>query len=226
MDELTLAQAAARLRAEKQKRLAVINNLEENGLDQDLGNSSGELSVYDNHPADIGSEVFERGKDIALRDNEQILISEMDRALAKIEAGSYGVCDLCGRQIPQERLHSLPWATTCIQCQRQEERSDAAARPLEETSLAVPFSRTFLDTDADGDTGFDGEDSLEAVWRYGSSDSPQDLPGCHDYRSLDADSEASAGIVEPTDQLAAHIDGSYDQSESINRDSGRHKFAD
>lgn len=44
------------------------------------------------------------------------LAAEIDRALAKIEEGSYGRCDRCGTSIPQERLEALPWATLCVAC--------------------------------------------------------------------------------------------------------------
>jgi RNA polymerase-binding transcription factor len=41
---------------------------------------------------------------------------EIDRALAKLDAGTYGICDVCGEQIAQERLEALPWATLCVTC--------------------------------------------------------------------------------------------------------------
>ena len=41
---------------------------------------------------------------------------EIDRALAKLDAGDYGVCDVCGEPIADERLEALPWATMCVRC--------------------------------------------------------------------------------------------------------------
>jgi DnaK suppressor protein len=41
---------------------------------------------------------------------------EIDRALAKLDDGNYGICDACGEAIAQERLEALPWATLCVRC--------------------------------------------------------------------------------------------------------------
>lgn len=193
-----------RLQEEKQVLIKQIGSLEKTGLDSALGESIGELSVYDNHPADIGDELFERSKDLALRDNAHLLIEEVESALKKIDDGSYGYCDSCNQQIPLARLEALPWANECIDCQRDEDSSNLARRPIEEQLLTPPFKRTFLDDDLDDSVGFDGEDALQAVMRYGSSDSPQDLPGTHDYEDLFPNSDEHQGIVEKSDTIRDH----------------------
>ena len=220
-----LEQAAKRLKIEKQKLTGMIEKIEENGISQELGDSTGELSAYDNHPADLGSEVFERSKDIALRDNENILIADIEHALDKIEEGSYGTCDVCKTVIPDARLKALPWAATCVDCQQKLDSHDIAVRPIEEYSLEPPFGRTFLDRDAKQNVGFDGEDSLQDVWQYGSSDSPQDLPGSRDFSDLNMDPNEQVGIVDQVDNLPAHMDGSRDQSAQLNRESSRKRMS-
>ncbi|MBC8016232.1 MAG: TraR/DksA C4-type zinc finger protein [Sporomusaceae bacterium] len=195
-----------RLHEEKEGLIKQISGLEKAGLDLALGESIGELSVYDNHPADIGDELFERSKDLALRDNAHILMEDVESSLKKIAAGTYGYCDVCNQQIPLERLEALPWANECIDCQRDEDGSTLARRPIEEQLLTPPFKRTFLDNDEDDSIGFDGEDALQAVMRYGSSDSPQDLPGTHDYEDLFSDSDEQQGIVDHTDAIRDHYD--------------------
>jgi DnaK suppressor protein len=45
-------------------------------------------------------------------------LADVERALAKLEDGSYGVCDSCGERIPDERLQAIPWATRCVACSR------------------------------------------------------------------------------------------------------------
>jgi len=204
LDANKLEQVAARLAREKRKLSQVVAQIEETGLDSALGETTGELSAYDNHPADLGSETFERSKDIALRDNENILLSNIEHALLKISEQSYGTCDICGDPIPEPRLEALPWAATCIACQEDLDSHDIATRPVEEYSLQIPFARTFLDNDPKESVGFDGEDSLQAVWRYGSSDSPQDLPGSHDYKDIDIDPDEQVGIVDPIDIFSEH----------------------
>ncbi|WP_378952079.1 TraR/DksA C4-type zinc finger protein [Pelosinus sp. sgz500959] len=196
-----------KLQQEKNNLIKQMTSLEETGLGSALGDSISELSLYDNHPADIGDELFERSKDVALRDNAHVLLERVEHALQKIDDGTYGRCDKCSRQIPIERIEALPWASECIQCQRDDDSSDDARRPLEESILKPPFQRTFLDHSADQFVGFDGEDALQAVMRYGSSDSPQDIPGSHDYKDLFPNSDEYEGIVDPADGIPDDFSG-------------------
>ncbi len=89
-----------RLLLDERRRQAIIAGLmDEDGLNVSLGESTSELSAYDNHPADIGTEVFERSKDFALREQAMITINAIEEALGKMEGGTYGVCGDCGREI-------------------------------------------------------------------------------------------------------------------------------
>lgn len=89
--------------------------------DQDgdsLMERSGDLVDFDmNHPADSGTELFEREKDIALSGNLDGMLGTINRALAKIEEGTYGVCDRCGKPIPEARLEAIPYAIYTVDCQ-------------------------------------------------------------------------------------------------------------
>ena len=79
---------------------------------------TGEISDFDtNHPGDAGTEMFERSKDEALAENLDSLLAQVHAALAKMDAGTYGLCDRCGRPIGEARLEALPYATFCIECQ-------------------------------------------------------------------------------------------------------------
>lgn len=180
-----------------------ISNLERTGLGDTMADSVGELSVYDNHPADIGDELFERSKDVALRDNAHVLLEQAESALQRIEAGTYGICEACGHAIPAERLQIVPEAAYCIECQQVNDGREISRRPLEEAVLAPPFGRTFLDTSKTEFVGFDGEDALQAVLKYGSSDTPQDIPETHDYQELFPNSNEHEGIVETSDAIPA-----------------------
>jgi YteA family regulatory protein len=189
------------LQAAKGRLTAEISRIEETGIGDTMSYSVGELSVYDNHPADIGDELFERSKDVALRDNAHILLEQVETALHKMADGTYGWCESCGGAISVDRLEALPWATHCIVCQEREEVADPTPRPLEEESLAPPFHRTFLDTAKFDNVGFDGEDALQGVMRFGSSDSPQDIPGSYDYKALWPNSNERQGIVDRADAI-------------------------
>ncbi|NMA54755.1 MAG: conjugal transfer protein TraR [Firmicutes bacterium] len=163
----------ARLQAEKRRLKHLSTKIKQEGLSQGQGDSLGELSLYDNHPADVGTETFERGKDIGLWDNIQRLETQVDRALKKLGSGTYGICEHCGQKIDPARLEILPWATLCYHCGKEEGKTRPdSQRPVEEDVLAQPFSRTFR-ADID-DSGFDREDAWEAVARYGTSSRSDD----------------------------------------------------
>jgi DnaK suppressor protein len=68
--------------------------------------------------AAAASQVFEQQRDLALRDHNAQHLEQVQAALARLEAGTFGACERCGRPIAPERLQVLPWAAFCIDCQR------------------------------------------------------------------------------------------------------------
>ena len=87
-------------------------------------NDDSELSsaAGDQHLADHASEMFDREVDDSLEENAEQLVREIDQALVRIDAGSYGTCARCGGEIPEERLEAVPYAILCVECRRVEER--------------------------------------------------------------------------------------------------------
>ena len=83
----------------------------------------GELSsaAGDQHLADHASEMLDREVDESLEDNAEEIGREIDAALERIDAGTYGVCVNCGQQIPEARLDAVPYAVLCLACKRDEE---------------------------------------------------------------------------------------------------------
>lgn len=79
-------------------------------------------SAGDQHLADHASETFERELDESLEDNAGEIIREIDDALGRIDAGTYGRCAACGAVIPEERLAAVPYATLCVEDRRKLER--------------------------------------------------------------------------------------------------------
>jgi len=67
--------------------------------------------------AAAASQVFEQQRDLALRDRAVQHLAQVEAAIARLEAGTYGRCLRCGRDIPAGRLEALPWAAHCIECQ-------------------------------------------------------------------------------------------------------------
>jgi RNA polymerase-binding protein DksA len=72
--------------------------------------------------AAAASHVFEQQRDLALRDHNRAHLADVDAALARLDAGTYGRCTSCGKDIAAERLEALPWAAFCIDCQRTKGR--------------------------------------------------------------------------------------------------------
>jgi RNA polymerase-binding protein DksA len=68
--------------------------------------------------AAAASQVFEQQRTLALRDRARQQLELVDAALARLEAGTFGTCQQCGKSIAVERLEALPWAALCIDCQR------------------------------------------------------------------------------------------------------------
>lgn len=85
----------------------------------------GELSsaAGDQHIADHASEMLDREVDESLGENAEVIVREIDDALSRIDAGTYGTCIQCGQPIPDERLAAVPYAVLCVSCKRDEERS-------------------------------------------------------------------------------------------------------
>lgn len=72
--------------------------------------------------ADAGAKTYEREREIALTLNARDLVAQNERAIARIDAGTYGVCESCHKPIGKERLQAFPRATLCVTCKQKEER--------------------------------------------------------------------------------------------------------
>ena len=106
---------------ERRRVEAALQNLHDENSGT-LSEDAGEETAYDNHLADTATETYDRELDYTLEENSEHVLAEIDAALTRIENGTYGSCTNCGKQIPEERLEALPWATLCIDCQRDQER--------------------------------------------------------------------------------------------------------
>lgn len=72
--------------------------------------------------ADTGAKTFEREHEMALAHNARDLLAQNERAIHRIDAGTYGVCEICGNPIGKARLQAFPRATLCVTCKQREER--------------------------------------------------------------------------------------------------------
>ena len=96
--------------------------IEESSFSGDQTDMTGEMG-FDEEYADAGTATFEREKDLSLVNNLQDLIQRIDKALARIDEGSYGLCERCGKPIEKARLKALPYASLCLKDKQAEERA-------------------------------------------------------------------------------------------------------
>ena len=68
--------------------------------------------------AAAATHVFEQQRDLAMRDRERAQLRQVQEAIERLDAGTYGACRSCGRSIAPERLEAIPWVATCIECAR------------------------------------------------------------------------------------------------------------
>jgi RNA polymerase-binding protein DksA len=80
-------------------------------------------AIVDNHLADTATATLDREIDYTLQENSARMLASIDTALQRIDEGTYGTCTSCGREIAPERLEAYPWASLCIDCKRQAERT-------------------------------------------------------------------------------------------------------
>lgn len=102
-----------RLEAERSRLLAE--------LEQKKAVASGENLGYGNHMADDATAAFDQARDLALRNNQQRLLEQIDQALARFADQSYGRCQSCNQLIDPARLKALPHASYCFACQKKQE---------------------------------------------------------------------------------------------------------
>ncbi len=119
MDAATLAQLKEALEAERARLEHELDDLErESATNQ--SETSGENN-YRDHMADQGTATFGKELDMTLEGNVRELYKAVTNALARIDAGTYGLCTRCGKSIAVPRLQAMPAAELCIECKEWEE---------------------------------------------------------------------------------------------------------
>ena len=91
----------------------------ESAIAERLGDAVGDAG---DDQADAGAKTFQREHELALTQNARELLELSERALARIDEGTFGVCASCGQAIGKARLQAFPRATLCVTCKQREER--------------------------------------------------------------------------------------------------------
>lgn len=99
------------LQAEYDVAMIALDDLQHNRLD-----------TAGDDPADAGNKTFEREQEMSIANNRMHLITQLQRARDRVDEGSYGLCENCGKTIPKARLQAYPSATLCVDCKAREER--------------------------------------------------------------------------------------------------------
>ena len=109
---------------EKAKVLEELLQLRGETLMKSQKDSSGDLSGYTLHMADMATDLYDREFSLELAEGEREILYALDDALKRIDEGTYGKCDMCGKNISKQRIKAMPQAQYCIKCQEKEEKSE------------------------------------------------------------------------------------------------------
>lgn len=105
--------ARKRLEAERARVKGLIES-KRHELDAENDSDDSELSDYDQHPADSGSDTYEREQDLSILDGLEAELAEIEAAIARVDEGTYGIDEVTGEPIDPARLDAVPYARTNI----------------------------------------------------------------------------------------------------------------
>lgn len=146
---------AAFLKKQRQRlvelRDAYLNSAEGVAAEGLRGNEGGDSSAFGMHQADAGSDAYDRDFALSLLAKEQDAIYEINEALKRIDAGTYGICEMSGDTIPEERLEALPFTRFTVGCQERIEREQRSGRWNRPVRSLFGLDESAEDSDDDRD---------------------------------------------------------------------------
>ena len=119
MDKTDQENYRRRLTSLRARLAGDVTQLADEALRKNGGPASGNLSNTPMHLADLGTDAFEEEMTLGLLENQEQTLDQTRAALARLDAGTYGRCEECGREIGRERLNALPHTPHCIDCARR-----------------------------------------------------------------------------------------------------------
>jgi len=120
------------------------------------GHDAHEVSAHGLHQADAGSDAYDRDFALNLLSQEQDALFEIDEALKRIARGTYGVCEMSGKQIPKARLEARPFARFTVECQNEIEKKNRFTR------VRQPITRLFETIEEEGSEESEEESTAES----------------------------------------------------------------
>ena len=125
-------QARGRLVEERDRLQSLRDDFASDGLTTESEESSlGELSSLDQHQADVGTETFNRERDLSILENIEAELVDVEHAIRRLDDGSYGTCEACGKAIDDARLDAMPAARFCLEDQAHAEREARTTGPAD-----------------------------------------------------------------------------------------------
>jgi RNA polymerase-binding transcription factor DksA len=139
--------SAAYIDTQHKKLLDLRDSLMDQMQDVAQGNlrDAGELgsgAAYGQHMGDAGSDSYEKDFALSILSQEQDSLYEIEEAIKRIEAGTYGICEKSGLSIPKNRLDAIPWARYTLECQAELEKQLKGRRRWESTRQFVDPNET------------------------------------------------------------------------------------
>ena len=106
----------------KQELMKGIAHIANDALKTSQRDATGDLSAYSLHMADVATDNYDREFSLSLADNEQKLLNRINAAVERIDAGTFGLCELCEKKVAKARLKVVPYAELCVPCQEKQEK--------------------------------------------------------------------------------------------------------
>lgn len=117
IDTGTLKKRLEQERARLAEAVGFLERENAGSIEDELGEVS--ATGMDNHLADTATAMYDRELEGGLEEGAQQTLADVEAALRRIEDGSFGTCEACGKPIGAERLAAIPWARLCIDDQRR-----------------------------------------------------------------------------------------------------------
>lgn len=156
MDIEKLGYLRNKLISEKMKTLKTLNNMDNMEEYSNMDKYLNELSKYDNHPADQGTETFMREQDEGFKNQLKDLLLEIDDSLLDLKNGRYGICNFCDNEIDLGRLEVIPYAKSCSKCSESKISEGKMYESIYDDYITKKSNHP-------GETGYDREDAIQDI---------------------------------------------------------------
>ncbi|MCX5681685.1 MAG: TraR/DksA C4-type zinc finger protein [Candidatus Omnitrophica bacterium] len=121
MDKKKISKYQTILSELKEKIVSDIKQIAEHASPSERSDS-GDVSGHVMHLADVATDMYDREFSLGLASNDRELLQKIEKALKRIDAGTFGLCDQCQGSISQARLEALPYVDLCLKCQEKLEK--------------------------------------------------------------------------------------------------------